>query len=109
MASSRSACWIGDSTPGACVARQDARTASMAASWRSVSRAAPSARVASSASSRRSLSSAALRSMADTGLFSSWARPADSLPSETIFSSCRPLDVKTRARSSILCTRIDVT
>ena len=37
MASSRSACWIGDSTPCARVARQDARSASMAASWASVS------------------------------------------------------------------------
>ena len=36
-----------------------------------------------------SWSSAALRSIADAGLFSSWASPADSFPSETIFSSCR--------------------
>ena len=77
--------------------RQDVRNASTAASCASVSCDAPSARVACSASSSRSSSSAALRSIADAGLFSSCARPADSLPSETIFSSCRPLDVKCAA------------
>jgi len=40
--------------------------------------------------------------MADAGLFSSWANPADNFPSETIFSSCRSLDVKTRARSIMM-------
>ena len=84
------------------------RTASTAASWASVSLAAPSARAACSASSSRSSSSAALRSIADAGLFSSCASPADSFPSETIFSSCRSLDVKARARSTIVWTRIDV-
>ena len=72
-------------------------------------RAAPSASVARSASSRRSSSSAALRSMAAVGLFNSCASPADSLPSDTIFSSCSSLDANRRARSTIVCTRIDVT
>jgi hypothetical protein len=36
-------------------------------------------------STRGSSSSAALRSIAEAGLFSSWASPADNLPSETIF------------------------
>ena len=70
---------------------------------------APSARVARSASSSRSSSSAALRSIADAGLFSSCASPADNFPRETIFSSCRSLEVKARARSTMVWTRIDVT
>ncbi len=71
MASSRSACSMGDRTPAPRVARHDARTASTAASCASVSWQAPNARVAGSASSSRSSSSAALRSIADAGLFSS--------------------------------------
>ena len=65
---------------------------------------APPARVRRAASP----STAAPRSMADAGLFSSCASPADSLPSDTIFSSCSSLDVNARARSTMVCTRIDV-
>ena len=87
MASSRSACSMGERTPctrvGQAGIRESRRRRQVA---QSLSRAAPSARVAASASSSRSSSSAALRSMADAGLFSSWASPAESLPSEIIFS-----------------------
>ena len=90
------------------VPRTTARKASTAASCASVSLRRRRARVARSPSSSLSSSSVALRSIAEAGLFNSWARPADSLPSESIFSSCRSLDVNMRARSSIVCTRIDV-
>ena len=54
------------------------------------------------------LRDAALRSMADAGLLSSWARPAESLPSEIIFSFCKSLEVNRRARSSMMWTRMAV-
>ena len=54
-------------------------------------------------------SSLVLRAAADAGLFNSCARPAASLPSESSFSSCRSLDVKWRARSSMACTSTAVT
>ena len=85
-----------------CARRRSRRTGRRSAGPRRAR--APPARRPRAGSSR----SAALRSIADAGLFSSWARPADSLPSEIIFSSCSSLDVKSRARSSIAWTRIDV-
>ena len=100
-----------DRRPHALLGRGRARAAHARRSRRTgrrSGRAAPSARAACSTSSSRLPRSAALRSIADAGLFSSWARPADSRPSETIFSSCSSLDVKSRARSSIRWTRIDV-
>ena len=108
MASSRSACSIGDRTPCSGAAAHALRTPSIASNWASVRPAAPSARAACSTSASRLPRSAALRSIADAGLFSSWASPAESRPSEIIFSSCSSFDVNSRARSTIRWTRIDV-
>ena len=47
----------------------------------------PIARDTASASASLAESALALRTMADAGLFSSCARPADNLPSDTNFSS----------------------
>ena len=109
MASSRSACSIGDRTPCSGAAAHALRTPSIASNWASVRPAAPSARAGLlDVLERGSPRSAALRSIADAGLFSSWARPAERRPSEIIFSSCSSLDVNSRARSIIRWTRIDV-
>ena len=89
-------------------ARQSPRARSTAAVSGAVNRAEPRARAVRSTSASRALSSPALRTMADAGLFSSCARPAASLPSEAIFSTWRSLDVNWRARSSMTCTKIDV-